>query len=198
MLKKVFFCLLIILPYTLTAQRFKGGVLLGINACQIDGDDWSGYNKAGLLGGVYVNTQLAGKWKGQFEIKYASKGSASPKYYANPIKFRLRYIELPVLACYNAYKHLDIQGGLSFGYLFSAARSDAGEYREFDEIPKRTETALNIGVNYSLLDRVDINVRYSYSLLPIYENYVGASYGNGAWFNNVFMFGFYFKLGSKR
>ncbi|MBA7529076.1 hypothetical protein ES705_21268 [subsurface metagenome] len=194
-MKKLFLLLILFIPLSLNAQRFQGGLMIGMNVSQIDGDNWSGYNKAGLVGGAYVFTEFKDRWGAQLEIRYSAKGSASPKNYVPKIKFRLQYIEIPLLAKFEVIENLDLQAGISFGYLFSAARDDGDGYVKFEEVPNRMETALCVGINYSFFDRFDLNVRYSYSVFPIFSKYTGSTYGTGAWFNNVIIFGFYIRIG---
>ena len=194
-MKKLILILIILAPIIVSAQRFKGGVLLGMNVSQIDGDLYAGYNKAGLVGGAYVLTNFQEKWGAQMEIRYAAKGSATPKYYSFIKKYRLQYIEIPVLAQYEPINKLKIQMGLSFGYLFSAEQSDGGEYVKFDEIPSHGEIALCTGLNYSFLNHFDVNARFSYSAIPVFSNYTGSTWGTSAWYNNVLTFALYYRIG---
>jgi len=194
-MRKIILLFIIILPLSLSAQRFHGGLVGGFNVSQIDGDNWAGYNKAGLVAGAFVFTDLSEKWTAQLEIRYSSKGSATPKYYVDKIKFRLLYIEIPIVAKFEIVKKLDIEAGVSIGYLFNAARNDGYGYVKFEEVPEKFEGAICAGLNYLLFDKVGVNARYSYSLFPVYSQYTGATYGTGAWYNNVITFGFYFVLG---
>jgi Outer membrane protein beta-barrel domain len=190
----------VLFSLSLSAQRFNGGILAGLNACQIDGDNLSGFYKSGLLLGAFVKTDFVEKWGGQLELKYSGKGSSTP--YDSPVvgKIRLSYIDMPVLASYEAVKNLKIQAGLSFNYLFSAAYYDCDWFDFFDDDvelpPNRFETAITFGINYTFFKFADINARYSYSLMPIRSAYSTSSYGEGAWFNNVLSFALYFNIGN--
>lgn len=195
-MKKLLLFIMLSIPIMLSAQRFQGGIVLGMNVSQIDGDNFPGYNKAGLVGGAFVFTEFKDNWGGQMEIRYAAKGSAAPKYYTYVRKYRLQYIEIPVLAQYEPVNKLKLQLGLSFGYLFSAAQSDGGGYEKFNEIPSRGEVAACAGINYSVFTNTDINFRFSYSVLPVFSNYTGATWGTGAWYNNVLTFAFYYRIGN--
>lgn len=195
LMKKLLVLLLILISVSINAQRFQGGLMGGFNVSQIDGDNWAGYNKAGLVGGAYVFTDFTERWGAQLEIRYTSKGSATPKSYYPKIKFRLQYIEIPLLAKFEVINNLDLQAGASFGYLFSAARNDGDGYVKFEEVPNRMEIAICTGLNYSFFERFDVNLRYSYSVFPVFSKYTGATYGTGAWYNNVITFGIYFRIG---
>jgi hypothetical protein len=194
-MKKIILIFLFFIPIVVSAQRFKGGVVLGMNVSQIDGDNLAGYNKAGMVGGAFVFTDFKDKWGAQMEIRYAAKGSATPKYYSFDRKFRLQYIEVPILAYYEPVNKLKLQFGLSFGYLFSAAQNDGYGYEKFEETPSRGEVAVCAGINYSLTKHIDVNARFAYSVLPIESDYTGESWGSGAKFNNVLTFAIYYRIG---
>ena len=192
-MKKTLLLLLLIIPVAATAQRFKGGTVLGFNVSQIDGDFLSGYNKAGLLGGAYVYTEFRDGWGSQMEIRYSAKGSATSLNSPVLRKIRLQYIELPLMATYDFFSRFQAQGGVSVGYLFRAAQNEGNGYEEFEQFDQ-FELALNIGVNYEILDKLGANVRFSYSILPTYALYSGATLPY-AMFNNVLTFAVYYRIG---
>lgn len=197
-MRRIFLGILILLPFVAYSQRFKGGLLLGINASQIDGDSWYGYNKAGLNGGAFIYTQLQSKWAVQMEIEYSAKGSASQKKDSLTIrrKFVLRYVQIPILVKYDFAKYFQAQAGVSFGYLFYAGQNDGYGYEKLNLDLKPLETALCIGVNFAYFHPLDLNLRYSYSVMPIYDRYPGASYAYGdAWYNNIFSLSIYYHIG---
>jgi len=115
------FCFFILLSVASFSQRFYGGVLAGFNGSQVEGDRYSGYNKPGIIGGVWAQTDVSDKLYWGMELKYNQKGS---RKYQNPRKndyneflYRLDYIDLPVLAGYKYNDAVSFFGGLSFGVL---------------------------------------------------------------------------------
>lgn len=194
-MKKIFVMLIILLPVVVNAQRFKGGIMAGFNVSQIDGDGLSGFNKAGFVGGAYVFTEFTERWSAQMEIRYSSKGAATPKNDVRNIKIRLLYIEIPIVAKFELVEKFNLDAGLSFGYLFNAARNDGYGYEKYDEVDGNMDMAMLIGLDYSFFERLTVSAMYSYSIFPLYASYTGASYESGAYFNNVITFGFYIRLG---
>lgn len=188
-----------ILSTTAFSQRFSGGILVGMNASQIDGDKWSGFYKGGLLAGAFVNTDLQDKWGAQLEIKYSAKGSAPhPESVDYPKKIQLNYIDVPIIGTYEAVENLKIEAGISFNYLFSARYNDASGWNNFEEDgPNAFETSLLAGLNYRFFTRFDLNLRWNYSLVPISGDYTGQTYITGAMSNHVINFALYFNLGSR-
>jgi hypothetical protein len=75
------FCLLLsallFFPTLASAQRFIGGVAVGMNITQVDGDQLFGYYKAGFNGGPYVKLMLDKKQRFSvtMELLYTQKGA---------------------------------------------------------------------------------------------------------------------------
>jgi len=62
---------------SVSAQRFIGGVAVGMNVTQVDGDEVFGYNKVGFNGGPYVKLMLDKKQRFSItmELLYTQKGA---------------------------------------------------------------------------------------------------------------------------
>jgi hypothetical protein len=185
----------VVFSTALSAQRFQGGILAGLNASQVDGDSWGGYYKTGLLLGAFVNTEFRNNFGGQLEIKFSGKGSAN--YPKSPIiqKIKLNYIDLPILVTYKTIDALKLEGGISINYLFKAEYYDDDWMDNWILEPNKLETAIVFGVNYTFFQNFDINARYSYSLFPVRSFSSSSNFSEGAWFNNVLSFALYFHLG---
>lgn len=92
-------------------NTFFGGLALGTNFCQVDGDNFAGYHKPGWNFGAIIYTKLADHLAASMELLYAQKGSRAgalqvPKY-ANDqstiitdYKIQLNYLEVPILINY--------------------------------------------------------------------------------------------------
>ncbi len=53
--------LMTLLKLTSLSQNFKGGLIAGLSASQVNGDTYGGYNKAGLIFGGYANKTISEK-----------------------------------------------------------------------------------------------------------------------------------------
>src|SRR5690606_7644143 len=90
--------LLLFTSYFAIAQQFKGAVMLGFNAAQINGDDMAGYKKLGLTGGAKIIYDLGEKWFPSMEFLYSQRGSRNNVFKTssdNDIHIDLKYIEIP-------------------------------------------------------------------------------------------------------
>ncbi len=186
---------------TVFAQRFEAGVLGGFNASQVNGDTYTGYYKPGLLGGLYVRTDLAPAVFAGFELKYSQKGARNkitPKD-PDPKKYimRLDYIDIPVFIGFRSSDRISVIGGLSAGYLMKGA-----EYNEYGMFPPEDQVKFKSidlqafgGFQFDLLDRLMLDLRIAYSVVPI-RGQPGETYWY--WldnqFNNVISLAIYYRF----
>ncbi len=80
-----------------TTQRFGGGLLLGMNASQLDGDYSAGYNKKGISAGLRGITYLNDRWKITTDLLYSQRGAVTSE--SETLKERrcqLDYLEVPI------------------------------------------------------------------------------------------------------
>jgi hypothetical protein len=195
---------------SLNAQPFHGGLLAGFSATQVDGDTYAGYDKGGLMGGVFVNTMFNDWFYGQFEIKYTGKGAKKPVSSSDPniYTLALHYIDMPLLVGAKI-KVASIEMGLMPAYLFAAnGETNFGKVSGKDLMNsfKKFDFLYLIGVNIRLLEKLTFNFRYSYSLSSIlkidnpdtmgsYYNWFGRLFGRKAGeFNNDLTMGVYYRF----
>src|SRR5690606_12816075 len=78
-MKHLYFFAFVFFSFTMATssygQSFNAGILAGINDSQVAGDSYSGFNKAGILVGLYSDIDIISKINLQFEINYSQKGS---------------------------------------------------------------------------------------------------------------------------
>ena len=88
-------------PQAWPRLRFDGGPVAGINASQVQGDDYTGFNKLGLSGGAFIDIRNPDNYWGiRLEMHYAEKGSrrgGDPEVGTTTIELRMNYIDIPVL-----------------------------------------------------------------------------------------------------
>jgi hypothetical protein len=194
------------------SQRFYGGAIVGFNASQVEGDRYRGFNKPGLIGGVWAQTDISEKYYWGLELKYNEKGSRKNQ---NPKKndydefvYRLNYIDLPVIAGYKYNDAVSFFGGLSFGVLIH-------KYEEFNGDPSPSisdsnlhnwELGMLIGAKVDfdkILDRrwakkFIFDMRFQYSALSTYGKlspFFIYSYTESQ-FNNLISMALFYRIGS--
>jgi len=180
-LKLIVICFVSAISLSLYSQDFNGGVLGGINATQVYGDSFSGPNKAGLYLGVFVNRYFSNRSSIQLELDYIQKGSrknpdASTGDY-NTYLLRLNYIELPVMYKYDFAEKGTLEGGLTLGVLVNSYEEANGSTDVSGDDFNSIDFGANIGIYYTLVENLRINMRISTSIIPIRDHSSGQTYG---------------------
>ena len=170
---------------TATAQIFKGGALLGLNATQVSGDNLGGYNKVGITGGAFVSARINENSKMEMRIMYSPKGSRDVpnyekgKYTAYYLK--LNYLEVPLLYQYK-YKSFWLIAGLSGGYLLnSSIANESGPFPQYslENRPfNKYELSTQFGVAYELDDnwQIEFHSADTFPLLPVRKHASNRTY----------------------
>lgn len=195
MKKFVFLCLLFLTSVTLHSQLFKGGILAGFNASQIDGDRFGGYHKAGMLVGAYVALPLKDQLFLRTELKFTEKGSHKKTDPENDdyelYKARLGYIEMPFLLNWKYFENVSFDIGPSIGYLMYA--KEENEYGEFPPEDVKDFNSFEFGgnanVNYHFDPHFILQLAFFYSIIPVREHAGGGTYYlNRGQYNNMISF----------
>ena len=160
-------------------QGFEARAILGFNASQIRGDQLAGYDKLGLYGGVQVVYPLNSRWDVGIELAFSQKGSQAELSLGTPIDVQrttLNYLEIPVIAIIKdwyiedgGYYKVKAHGGFSYARLFDV-KSSNGLFENDTGNFKKNDFAIIIGLAYAFKPKLDLGVRYSNSLVKIYNN----------------------------
>jgi hypothetical protein len=163
------------LSISIQAQKFGGGVILGLSTSQVGGDNLAGFNKAGLLAGAFVNTPISELLSFQMEMTYIQKGSNNPKMndaeHSNYLKEDISssYIEVPLLLQYHQSNKIKIEGGVLLAYLINGYYNDLnGKIPIYSVDPFiEYDFGLLLGIDYKYSENISLNTRLSNSILPI-------------------------------
>ncbi|MEL6255298.1 MAG: porin family protein [Bacteroidota bacterium] len=146
------------------SQGFGGGVHVGLNASQVDGDAVSGFNKAGLSLGAFVNYEIGDNIFIQPELLFEQLGSASQgitfvqtSHVSLPIVFK---ITIPVQMG-NTTQAIQLHAGPAIGLLIGA-KNDVGN--DLSNLLKNFDTRIVGGLSYRLAPGFSFMLRYGYSL----------------------------------
>lgn len=188
-------------------STFKAGVIGGLVTSQVHGDNYSGFDKAGITAGGFVKKVINENWEAKFEIIYVEKGS---RHNARPDKgdyvsylLRLKYIEVPLVVRYKFKKWVP-ELGASPGFLVSAQERDNYGLFSYSLPFNRVEANLITGLAYQFTDNLEFNVRYTNSLTPArtydgylyYRNWLYNLFNRGM-YNNVLTFTVHYQFSGK-
>ncbi len=194
MYKKLFLPIAFLMFFNVAmSQRFDAGILAGFNASQVtnaqlNGIPIKGFNKPGILAGIYVQTDLAPAVFAAMEIKYSQKGTRNKVTDKNPEKYvmRLGYIDIPIYLAFRTNQRGSILAGVSTGFLTNSVEiNNDGKFPPEDQHPfKNIDLQPFVGFQVELFDKIKTDLRFAFSVLPIREQPGEGT--NYYWYNNQF------------
>jgi hypothetical protein len=196
-MKKLFsVTVLFILSVPVSAQKFNAGIIAGISATQVSGDNLAGFDKAGLGTGGMVSLGISDKISAQFELLYIQKGSKTKSNDSLFYRLNLHYLEVPLLLRYH-YRKFIFEAGPSVGVLTGSSEEDLYGEIKGQKGFNTLELSGNVGVNYPFSPHFIFNWRISGSLLPVREHSSGETFRlNQGQYNTVLFFSFRYYFSS--
>jgi len=178
---RIFFLALLLFFGTvirLEGQRFGAGIVAGINASQIQGDDSAGFNRLGVRAGLRGLVFLSEKSGFSLDLLYSARGSTNELGFQNNYLrwvIHLDYVEVPVRFYYRdwlapaGFYRVQGSAGLSYGRLFNTRVVDnilANEQESFSQ----NDLSVNLGIAYRAGRKFSFEVQYTRSVIPLYNN----------------------------
>ena len=186
--------------YLSNTRTFYGGLIGGVNLTQISGDNYKGFDKAGLNVGGKVLIFLSSEIAAGIEILYTQRGSRGKETISagkiQGISVRdygisLDYAEVPVVLYYVLKNKTHIGGGLSYARLVQSnefGKTNPDQNFNPDNHPfKKSAIDLVLDANLKLTKGLFLNPRFQYSLIKVRDDKNVAPYffGNSQ-FSSVF------------
>ena len=185
--------------YVEDPKVFTGGLILGANFAQVDGDTYYGYHRFGLNAGGVVYVHFTTKVGASLEILYSQKGSRGEAVTVSPVigafmasyYMNLNYIEVP-LTFHFIYRDVDLEAGASYARLVRSGEWIQADHQVvIDPVLNRfntTDIEYVFGVSRKIYKNLYANFRFQYSIISIRPNArvpAGFGYGNNGQFNNL-------------
>lgn len=153
----------------------KFGVKGGVNFSNLYTDNADDENVlTGFNIGLYAKVPVTNSISVQPEIYYTGKGAEvvyNNAFASGTAKFKLNYIEVPVMLVANVTKNFNVQVGPYAGYLISGkTTNESGTYNFQDNINTDDFNKIDAGVAAGLgldLEAVSFGVRYNYGLTKV-------------------------------
>lgn len=155
---------------------FNAGLVLGLNASQIDGDNAAGFTKLGIKAGLQGVVKVKKKINIVVEFLYSQRGAQDKSDYYGPdgiyTRFRMNYFEIPLYIEFldwevDDYYKMHFIGGFSVGILRDAKIQ--GSFHT-PELLNDRDFSLLTGIDYYANKHMGGGIRYTYSLSLIHKN----------------------------
>lgn len=183
---------------SLDAQPLNAGVYAGINASQVTGDSYSGFNKLGLNAGFFVNQLIDYDIYWQAELRYSSRGVyQGPTDNSNTLYKSGYYIlELPLSVHYLYDGRVMVELGTSPELLLGTRFWDEYGLMDPSTYPENRRFGLSVfgGIGFWFNNKIMAGLRYSNSAIPFRdpEEWNNAQYRG--YFHTVFSLSVIYKF----
>lgn len=159
-------------------RTFFGGPVFGLNATQIDGDGYGGYDKTGIYAGIGLTFFINQQWGVDFQMLYSRKGSIDRGVMDSPYSgtqfsdyyAKVNVVEIPVNIAYYHFPRWAFLGGPVLNLLISEEEVFHSFYQPDDDFNPNFEKwslDLAVGIRYNLFSNFFAQAKFSYSVTPM-------------------------------
>jgi hypothetical protein len=161
---------------SLAQSPFNGGLVLGLNASQINGDNAAGFTKLGLKGGIQGVVNMKERWNLVLEFLFSQRGSVDESDYFGQdgifTEIKLNYFEIPIYVEFldwkvDDYYKMHFIAGFSYGLLRNA--STEGILHQPEDLNEQDYSML-IGIDFFGSRHMGGGARFTYSMNNLYDN----------------------------
>jgi hypothetical protein len=180
-------------------KLFKGGIVVGANFGQIDGDRYAGYFKVGINAGAVLYTRLSDRFSLSMELLFSQKG-ARGNFNQNSggdtlvtitkQRVNLNYAEIPVLLNIFDKNKSHVGLGMSYSQLISSDEkivTNPDLFYDETKFPfKKVDLNIIASANMHLYKGLYANLRFQYSIIPIRSN-IDPVFARSSQYNNMWV-----------
>lgn len=175
---------------SLNGQALNAGIFAGINASQVAGDSYAGFNKLGLNAGFFMNQLIEYDIYWQAELRFGTRGvyQGPTDNYQTLYKSAYYILELPLSVHYLYDERIMVELGTSPELLLGTRFWDEYGLMDSSTYPENRRFGLSVfgGVGFWFNDKIMAGLRYTNSAIPFRdpEEWNNAQYRG--YFHNVF------------
>ena len=137
------------------------GLKGGLNFSLITGDDTDNLDgRVAFHVGAVAEFPISEKFSVQPELLYSAQGDKGA-FDGMDIKFKMDYLNLPVMAKYYAAQGLSLEAGPQIGFLLSAKAEGGGVSLDIKDLFKSIDFGLGFGLGYKLENGLNFSGRYN-------------------------------------
>jgi len=177
---KLFAAITLLLFTSSATAQFSFGPRAGFNLSKLSfsDDDFTISFKPGFYIGGFAHYPLAKKMSLQGEVLYSSEGTKEKRISTNVSgNITKSYLQIPVLFRYRFYGNFFAEAGPQLGFLLSSKEKwGSSNKNDIKKYYKSSDFRLPVGAGYNFkgnLDKLGVNIRYSFSLSHINAVTVG-------------------------
>ncbi len=175
-----------IASFSAFSQSVHWGLKGGVNISDIEADGPAILSsRVGFHGGGLAHIHMSDRFAIQPELLYSNQGADID---ISDEKYKLGYINVPVMFQYMFKNGFRLQTGPQVGFLVKATRDDGNTETDIKDNLETVDFAWSAGLGYITKSRLGIDARYNFGITDIAES-PGVKYQN-----RVFQIGLFYQF----
>ena len=162
-MKKLFFIAAVFLSGSAFSQGFQFGIKGGVNISNYTGGDLENSAIVGFHGGVIAGLMLGDHFSIQPEALFSAQGAKIKGVGSNEEKFKVSYINLPVLAKYRFTGGFYVEAGPQVGFKLDESIPD----NTIENFAEDLDLSIAAGIGYHSPVGLGIGARYNAGLSKV-------------------------------
>jgi hypothetical protein len=179
---------------------FSSGFHAAFNACQIDGDGASGFNKFGYTLGTVIAQNLGKGWQYETGIAFSERGSRYPFNPDMPGKpsfhYRYQQVDLPLFLNRTVDSRWLVGAGIRTTYLIKAKETE-GIHLHVEEDSRKMGMLICAKLQYRSSKALSYRLEYQYGLSSVSSNAAGSLFFPTGAYHNSISVGIQYSVSSK-
>jgi len=171
MKKFIFLSVLVVLGMTITIAQtesntttFRWGPTAGVNFSGVTGDDVDNVNsRTGIRVGAVASIGISEVFSVQPEVVYSMRGWKDGEF-----TIKIDYVDVPILADFEVYDGLSLQGGPIIGFNISGEVEGGGNTSDLDNI-ESVNFGFAVGAQYEFSMGLFLNARYDMGFNDVFS-----------------------------
>lgn len=165
-MKKVFLLIVCAVAFMAGQAQVNFGVKSGFNFANIAGDVSNADMKLSFYAGAFANFPLANHFSVQPELVFSRQG-AKVEDEGDDHKYRLNYLNIPVLGQYNDPSGFYAETGPQFGFLLNAKLKEDGRVHTITDNYKGFDLSWAFGAGFQFTKQASAGLRWNLGLTDV-------------------------------
>jgi Outer membrane protein beta-barrel domain len=189
-MKKFFLLIVCAASFVAGHAQVKYGAKGGFNLANLTGPDVNDNKmKLSFHVGAFANVPIADKFSFQPELVYSAQG-AKFEDPGDDDKYKLSYLNIPLLGQYNDPSGFYAETGPQIGFLLAAKLKSDGNTSDIKDGFKTLDFAWAFGAGYKFTEKASVGVRFNLGLANVIDD------NDAKVRNSVFQIGIAYTIGS--
>ncbi len=167
-MKKLVLLIVCVASFVATQAQAKFGIKSGFNFANLT-NDIEGDMKLSFYAGAFANVPVASRFSVQPELVFSRQGAKFDDP-GDDIKWRLNYLNVPVMGQYNDPSGFYAETGPQFGFLLNAKSKDDGNVVSANSYFKSFDLSWGFGAGFNFTKQAGIGLRWNLGMTDVWEH----------------------------